>query len=203
MLPMGRCTRPSAFHEADNIQQGRRILSFTYKPGANPLFSLTQRSMRFFTATLLLALLSLAGCQTAPPKGLTPQQIAVLKQEGFELTDEGWAFGLSGKVLFGSDVEKLNAASTAIVERIGKSLVDIHIDKVRVDGHTDASGKEAYNQQLSLRRAKSVGKVLTSVGMREENIQLRGLGSSEPVASNNTSAGRTENRRVSIVVIAD
>ena len=74
---------------------------------------------------------------------------------------------------------------------------------MRVDGHTDASGKESYNQQLSLRRAKSVGNVLTGVGMKEENIQLRGLGSSEPVAPNTTVAGRTENRRVSIVVIAD
>ncbi|SUD42743.1 putative lipoprotein [Pseudomonas fluorescens] len=130
-------------------------------------------------------------------------QVAVLKQQGFELTDEGWAFGLSGKVLFGSDVEKLNTPSTEIVERIGKALTGVGIERVRVDGHTDASGKEAYNQQLSLRRAKSVGKVLVGVGMKEENVQLRGLGSSEPVASNSTSAGRTENRRVSIVVIAD
>lgn len=136
-------------------------------------------------------------------KGLTPAQIAVLKQQGFEATDEGWEFGLSGKVLFGSDIESLNAQSTEIVERIGKALLGVGIERVRVDGHTDASGKETYNQQLSLRRAKSVAKVLTTVGMKEENIQLRGLGSSEPVASNSTAAGRTENRRVSIVVSAD
>ena len=43
---------------------------------------------------------------------------------------------------------------------------------------------------------------MTAAGMKEQNIQLRGLGSSEPVASNDTSAGRTENRRVSIVVSA-
>ncbi|CAM3354358.1 MULTISPECIES: OmpA family protein [Pseudomonas] len=158
---------------------------------------------RFMFITLLVAFLALGGCQTAPPKGLTPAQVAVLKQQGFELTDEGWAFGLSGKVLFGSDVESLNKASTDIVERIGKALVGAGIERVRVDGHTDASGKESYNQQLSLRRAKSVVKVLTGVGMKEENVKLRGLGSSEPVASNTTVAGRTENRRVSIVVIAD
>jgi outer membrane protein OmpA-like peptidoglycan-associated protein len=145
----------------------------------------------------------LSGCQTAPQKGLTAAQIAVLKQQGFELTDEGWAFGLSGKVLFGSDVESLNAQSTEIVERIGKALLGVGIDHVRVDGHTDASGKEAYNQQLSMRRAKSVRNVLTRVGMPEENIQLRGLGSSVPVASNKTASGRTENRRVAIVVSAD
>jgi len=119
------------------------------------------------------------------------------------LTDDGWEFGLSGKVLFGSDVESLNAASTEIVERIGKALLGVGIERVRVDGHTDASGKETYNQQLSLRRAKSVANVLSTVGMKQENIQLQGLGSSEPVASNDTAAGRTENRRVSIVVSAD
>ena len=164
------------------------------------MFSL---SFRLFSTLLLTAMLSLTGCQTAPQKGLTPAQVAVLKQQGFELTDDGWEFGLSGKVLFGSDVESLNKQSTEIVERIGKALLGVGIERVRVDGHTDASGKETYNQQLSLRRAKSVGKVLTSVGMKEENIQLQGLGSREPVASNDTAAGRTENRRVSIVVSAD
>ncbi|VVO45710.1 MULTISPECIES: OmpA family protein [Pseudomonas] len=161
------------------------------------------RSFRLFTITLVLAVLTLTGCQTPPQKGLTPAQIAVLKQQGFEMTDEGWAFGLSGKVLFGSDMDSLNAQSTQIVERIGKSLLGVGIERVRVDGHTDASGKEAYNEQLSLRRAKSVGSVLAAAGMNQENIQLRGLGSSEPVASNDTATGRTENRRVSIVVSAD
>lgn len=167
------------------------------------MFSISQRYLRLFSITLFMALLALSGCQTTPQKGLTPAQVAVLKQQGFELTDEGWAFGLSGKVLFGSDVESLNAQSTEIVQRIGKALLGVGIEWVRVDGHTDGSGKETYNQQLSLRRAKSVGKVLTAVGMKEENIKLQGLGSKEPVASNDTPAGRTENRRVSIVVIAD
>jgi outer membrane protein OmpA-like peptidoglycan-associated protein len=167
------------------------------------VFSIPQRSLRFFAVTLFMAFLALTGCQTAPQKGLTPAQIAVLKQQGFELTDEGWAFGLSGKVLFGSDVETLNAQSTEIVQGIGKALQGVGIERVRVDGHTDGSGKETYNQQLSLRRAKSVGNVLTSVGMKQQNIKLQGLGSTEPVASNDTPAGRTENRRVAIVVIAD
>ncbi|WP_339452990.1 OmpA family protein [Pseudomonas sp. JAI120] len=158
---------------------------------------------RFIFITLLVALLALGGCQTVPSKGLTPAQVAVLKQQGFELTDDGWAFGLSGKVLFGSDVETLNQPSTDIVQRIGKALLDVGIERVRIDGHTDASGTETYNQQLSLRRAQSVATVLQGVGMREDNIQLRGLGSSNPVATNDTAEGRTENRRVAIVVIAD
>lgn len=156
-----------------------------------------------FVAFLFMAVLALGGCQTKPPAGLSPAQIAVLQQQGFQLTEEGWAFGLSGKVLFGSDVENLNAASTEIVARIGKALLEAGIERVRIDGHTDASGSPAYNQKLSMRRASSVGKVLKGVGMQEENIQLRGLGSSAPVASNDTASGRTENRRVAIVVIVD
>lgn len=165
---------------------------------SNSLFSLLR-----YAAFLFIACFTVSGCQTAPQKGLSPAQITVLKEQGFKLTDEGWAFGLSGKVLFGSDVESLNPASTEIVERIGKALLGAGIERVRIDGHTDASGSQAYNEQLSIRRAESVGKVLRGVGMREENVQLRGLGSSQPVASNDTANGRTENRRVAIVVIAD
>lgn len=161
------------------------------------------RYLRSHLAWLVLMLLALTGCQSVPPKGLTPAQIAVLKQEGFRLTDEGWEFGLSGKVLFGSDLDSLNSESRAIVERIGKSLLSVDIQRVRVDGHTDASGKAAYNEQLSVRRAQSVANVLASVGMRPENVEIRGLGSREPVAGNDTRAGRTENRRVAIVVASN
>lgn len=160
-------------------------------------------SLQRFIAFFFMTVLALTGCQTAPQKGLSPAQIAVLKEQGFKLTDEGWAFGLSGKVLFGSDVESLNPASTEIVERIGRALLGAGIERVRIDGHTDASGSQAYNEQLSIRRASSVSKVLIGVGMRQENVQSRGLGSSKPVASNDTVEGRTENRRVAIVVIAD
>ncbi len=156
--------------------------------------------MLFPLLAVLLAVLALQGCQSVPPKGLTAEQVAVLKREGFAPTDEGWAFDLSGKVLFGSGVDGLNSQSQSIVERIGKALLSVDIQRVRVDGHADASGKSAYNQQLSERRAQSVARALQSIGMQPGNIQTRGLGSSQPVADNRTSAGRMENRRVSIVV---
>ncbi len=158
--------------------------------------------LRFPLLTMLLALLTLVGCQSVP-QGLTAEQVAVLKREGFAPTEEGWAFDLSGKVLFGSDLDSLNRQSQDIVERIGKALLSVDIQRVRVDGHTDASGKAAYNQQLSERRAQSVAKTLVGIGMQPQNIQTRGLGSSQPVADNSTSSGRTENRRVSIVVASD
>nr|WP_232963952.1 OmpA family protein [Pseudomonas putida] len=156
--------------------------------------------MRFPLVAVLLALLVLSGCQSTPPKGLTAEQIAVLKREGFAPTEDGWAFDLSGKVLFGSDLDSLNGQSQAIVERIGRALLSVGIQGVRVDGHADASGKAAYNQQLSERRAQSVARSLVGIGMPAQNIHTRGLGSTQPVADNRTPAGRTENRRVSIVV---
>ncbi len=158
--------------------------------------------LRFPLLAMLLALLTLGGCQSVP-QGLTAEQVAVLKREGFAPTEEGWAFDLSGKVLFGSDLDSLNSQSQDIVERIGKALLSVDIQRVRVDGHTDASGKAAYNQQLSERRAQSVAKALVGIGMQPQNIQTRGMGSSQPVADNSTSSGRTENRRVSIVVASD
>lgn len=136
-------------------------------------------ALRFPLWALLFAMLALTGCQSAPQKGLTPEQIAVLKREGFTPTDEGWAYDLSGKVLFGSDLDSLNGQSQAIVERIGKALLGVGIQGVRVDGHADSSGKAAYNQQLSERRAQSVTKALVGIGMQAQNIQSRGLGSSQ------------------------
>ncbi|MFV3380150.1 OmpA family protein [Pseudomonas sp. NY15354] len=157
-------------------------------------------ALRFPALVLaLLTLLAFGGCQSVP-KGLSEEQIAVLKREGFTPVDEGWAFDLSGKVLFGSDLDSLNSQSRAIVERIGKALLSVDIQRVRVDGHADASGKEAYNQQLSERRAQSVARALIGIGMQPQNIRTVGLGSSQPVADNRTASGRTENRRVSIVV---
>ena len=96
--------------------------------------------LRFPLVAVLLALLMLSGCQSTPPKGLTAEQIAVLKREGFAPTEDGWAFDLSGKVLFGSDLDSLNGQSQAIVERIGRALLSVGIQGVRVDGHADASG---------------------------------------------------------------
>jgi len=167
------------------------------------LKALTTHRVRLAVISLILAVLTLAGCQTAPPaKGLTAQQVAVLKQQGFKPTDEGWAFDLSGKVLFGSNVDVLNDPSRVVVERIGRALLGAGINGVRIDGHTDASGKTAYNEQLSLRRAHSVAVALINIGMAERDIQQRGLGSREPVATNDTPEGRTENRRVAIVVVS-
>ncbi|MNL72720.1 Outer membrane porin F precursor [compost metagenome] len=69
-----------------------------------------------------------------------------------------------------------------------------------MDGHTDDAGSAEYNQSLSVRRAEAVARLLAGAGFAPENIEVRGRGKSRPVADNRTAAGRSENRRVAIVV---
>lgn len=73
--------------------------------------------------------------------------------------------------------------------------------KLEVEGHTDSVGGEAYNQQLSERRAESVRHFLIEQGISGSSLApSRGFGKSQPVASNDTSAGRQRNRRVELIV---
>jgi outer membrane protein OmpA-like peptidoglycan-associated protein len=72
--------------------------------------------------------------------------------------------------------------------------------KLEIEGHTDSVGSEEYNQQLSENRAGAVRDYLLQQGISINNLTARGLGETTPVASNETSAGRQQNRRVELVV---
>ncbi|MCI3206076.1 hypothetical protein DBA20_14035 [Pandoraea capi] len=148
----------------------------------------------------LLGVGALAGCQTAPVHGLTPEQIAALKAEGFKQTDEGWEFGLSDTVLFDTDKFVVRDTARDTVSRIGHTLVKVGLDAVRVYGYTDSVGSDTYNEQLSARRADAVAGVLVDAGMQRAGIQTIGAGKRNPVADNGTPAGRAQNRRVAIVI---
>lgn len=158
------------------------------------------RMLNPIKAGLVALLLSvLAACQS-PPQGLTAEQIAALKEQGFHLTDEGWTLDISNKVLFANNVGALNPETRQVVEKLGKALIEVGLNRARVDGHTDSNGDEAYNQQLSLKRARSVADVLVSVGMPQGNLDIRGRGEEAPIADNATAAGRAENRRVAFII---
>lgn len=73
--------------------------------------------------------------------------------------------------------------------------------QVRIDGHTDAQGGDAYNQQLSEARAGSVRAALVSMGVDGGRIQAIGHGKADPVASNTDAAGRQQNRRVEVTLV--
>ena len=142
---------------------------------------------RLLALALFSLVLGLAGCQTKPPQtGLSAEE-----------------FGMSSKVLFGNNLDRLNPDSRNTLTKIARALLAVDIDKVRLEGHTDNYGDEGYNQKLSERRAESVAAVFREAGMPAANIEVRGLGMSKPVADNKTRAGRSENRRVAIIVPAE
>ena len=72
-----------------------------------------------------------------------------------------------------------------------------------VSGHTDTSGNDAINNPLSVNRANAVKSYLESEGISSSRIASRGYGSKQPIASNATAAGRAQNRRVEIAIIAE
>ncbi len=151
------------------------------------------------TGLIGLLLSVLAGCQSAP-HGLTAEQIAVLKEQGFRLTDEGWTLDFSNRVLFANNADALTPKTRVVVEKLGTTLLEVGLNRARIDGHTDSNGAADYNDQLSYKRAQSVADVLVSVGMPQANLDIRGRGERDPIADNKTAAGRAENRRVAIVI---
>lgn len=73
--------------------------------------------------------------------------------------------------------------------------------RIQIAGHTDSQGAEAYNQDLSMRRAASVAAYLVSTGVNANRINSVGFGESVPLSSNNTAAGRAINRRVEVTIL--
>jgi len=161
---------------------------------------------RLFIACTFGATLALTGCASAPEPArekLTPAQVALLKDEGFKLTDNGWELGLPDKLLFGFDEDIITPDRESALLRLGRALHDAGIEALRIDGHTDDSGSADHNQQLSVRRAEAVARVMASCGFGRDHLQVRGMGKSRPIADNRTAAGRAENRRVAIIVTID
>lgn len=113
-------------------------------------------------------------------------------------TDHGILLNLRSELLFETDSAVLTESAIAQLTRIGDILVKYPEDHLRIEGHTDSRGTVPYNEALSLRRAEAVARVLTSRGVTPRQMLVLGLGESAPVASNDTAAGRSTNRRVQL-----
>jgi outer membrane protein OmpA-like peptidoglycan-associated protein len=152
---------------------------------------------------LLIACLviALAACQTVPKKpGFSKVQVAALTSEGFKPVEENYQLGLDDRVLFEVDKSDLSGEAVGILDRLTKILLGVGIHGAGVEGHTDSTGSDDYNQALSERRAAAVKAQIVGTGMADPEVRAVGLGETQPVASNDTPEGRAENRRVVIVV---
>ncbi|MCC5989856.1 MAG: OmpA family protein [Pararhodobacter sp.] len=107
---------------------------------------------------------------------------------------------LPDSVTFRTGSSVVDPAFHPALRSVANSVQRYPNSTVRVIGHTDNVGSASYNNQLSQDRAMAVARVLIANGATASRISVAGRGFSEPVASNNTAAGRAENRRVEIVI---
>lgn len=124
------------------------------------------------------------------------QELANLKAEQ---TERGLVLTL-GDVLFDTDEARLKPGANSTIQRLAEFLGEYPDRRLLIEGHTDSRGTDEYNRDLSLRRADAVRTALMAAGVGSDRLKAQGLGEQFPVASNETAAGRQENRRVDIIV---
>jgi outer membrane protein OmpA-like peptidoglycan-associated protein len=121
--------------------------------------------------------------------------LASLKEE-----ERGLVLTLSGSILFRSAESTLLSSARVKLDQVAKALLAVRTRNLIVEGHTDSQGSDAYNQGLSQRRADAVRDYLVQSGYPADHIQSRGRGEGSPIASNASTEGRANNRRVEIVI---
>ncbi len=106
-------------------------------------------------------------------------------------------------VNFAFDSSELTAVSRTNLNKLADVLKNNPDTNINIYGHTDSKGTDAYNQSLSERRAASVRSYLLSQGIASSRMFTMGMGESDPRATNDTDAGRAENRRVEFAITAN
>lgn len=106
-------------------------------------------------------------------------------------------------ILFDVNASELKSVAHDNVTKLAKVLEKYPDTDVLIEGHTDNTGDDKYNQDLSERRAQSVSNDLKIQGIKGSRITTVGYGESQPIQSNETAEGRAQNRRVDIAIMAD
>lgn len=115
---------------------------------------------------------------------------------------EGLVVTFDSGLLFDFDSDQLRDASRQNLDNLAKSLASFGDSKLLLVGHTDNTGTDSYNLDLSRRRAAAVASYLISHGVPSARISASGRGETEPIASNDTEADRQKNRRVEVAITA-
>lgn len=126
-------------------------------------------------------------------QALADSEAAAVRREG-----ELLAITLKGDVSFDLDSDVVRPGLYNELDRIAQIMIKYPQTSILVEGHTDSTGSETYNQQLSERRANGVKNLLVQRGVQTSRVNILGYGESRPVATNDTPEGRQMNRRVEI-----
>lgn len=116
---------------------------------------------------------------------------------------EGIVVSFESGLLFDFDSYALRPATKANLQTLANSLQEYEDTDVRVLGHTDSVGSSSYNETLSENRANAVEDYLVAQGIQNVRVDPEGYGERDPVATNETDAGRQLNRRVEVVIVAN
>ena len=115
-----------------------------------------------------------------------------------QTADNQLKLDIPSDISFATGRADIEANFRPVLDRFAEGLRNNPNAEVRIIGHTDSTGSDAINNPLSLDRAESTRNYLTARGVSGARIQVDGRGSREPIAGNDTAAGRARNRRVEI-----
>ena len=128
---------------------------------------------------------------TVANKGCPEVSVEIIKQ----LND------YSKTILFDYDKATIRKESYSALQNIANIMKEYPNANFLIEGHTDSRGSDSYNLNLSNERAASVRDYLTTIGMESARLTSKGFGEERPIATNNTAAGRQQNRRVEISLV--
>lgn len=108
---------------------------------------------------------------------------------------------MASDITFPVNGDQVNPQFYNTLAAVGEVLNEFNRTTVEVSGHTDSTGDDRYNRDLSQRRANSVAYILSQNGVMPQRMYVNGYGEQYPIASNATAAGKARNRRVEIQII--
>jgi outer membrane protein OmpA-like peptidoglycan-associated protein len=131
------------------------------------------------------------------------EELAKMEKAKVERIGEGIAISFESGLLFATNSADLQAAAQQNLTILAASMKNNPDSDLLIVGHTDATGSDEYNKTLSERRAASAKAFLVSQGVAESRIKSEGRGEAEPIADNETEAGRDANRRIEVAIFAN
>ena len=148
---------------------------------------------------------------TGPAAAIVSRQMDKQAEElAFELPGaivqrlgSGIVVTLPERLLFAQESDQLTPASRDNLRRLATNLEKYPNTRIMIVGHTDSQGGSERNLDFSERRAQAIANLLVEVGVNRARLTALGRGDAEPIATNDTDAGRQWNRRVEIAIYAD
>ncbi|MCE7054891.1 OmpA family protein [Algoriphagus sp. AGSA1] len=126
-----------------------------------------------------------------------------LKGAKVERVGEGIKITFDSGLMFPVDKSELSDVSKQNLTELAETLKKYEETNILVEGHTDSSGSDDYNMELSRKRAYSVEDFLTANGIAKNRMEISAYGEMQPIATNETAEGRQQNRRVEVAIYAN